>query len=168
MIGGRRRLRLSRRHRIERQPLRSPASSPNLLAQPVDARVRPRASRRAGSSRSAGSAPSAPHERLTRRCRSGGSACRRSRAPADRGRRRISGRQAGSDRSSERARVRIRKSAVLSFSVTVEPASSLVPSAARRRCSVRRHRLQLERAEFGDVVRRRWSRPRCSWSRGRG
>ena len=53
--------------------------------------------------------------------------------------------------SSEWARVRMRKSAVLSLSVTVVPASSLALRRAET-FSDRRHSLQLERAEFGDVV----------------
>ncbi len=67
---------------------------------------------------------------------------------------------------SERARVRILKSAVLSLSVTVEPAKPL-------RLQPRRHLLAqlpemlLERAEVADVARRRSSRPTRSWSRAR-
>ena len=68
--------------------------------------------------------------------------------------------------SSERARVRMRKSAVLSLSVTVEPASSLVlqprgdrsrsgATACARAAGIRRCR------------GRRWSPPRCSWPRAR-
>ena len=68
---------------------------------------------------------------------------------------------------SERARVRMRKSAVLSFSVTVAPASR---SGLEPRGDVFRRAPQplLERPELGDVAGRTWSRPRCSWSRAPG
>ena len=98
-----------------------------FLAQPVD--------RLLGFARCAGRAGRPGRRRRRRRaprrrCRSGGSACRRSRARAGRGRRRRSLPRAGSDGSSECARVRMRKSAVLSLSVTVAPASSLALSRA--------------------------------------
>ena len=54
--------------------------------------------------------------------------------------------------SSECARVRMRKSAVLSLSVTVVPASSLVLQAGGNASRDSRHSLQLQRPEVGDVV----------------
>ena len=86
-----------------------------------------------------------------RRCRSGGSWCRRSRAPAVAPGGEDPWRRAGSARPSERARVRMRKSAVLSLSVTVVPASSL-GLQPRRDPLGKPPQPQLERAEIGDVV----------------
>ena len=67
---------------------------------------------------------------------------------------------------SERARVRRRKSAVFSFSVTVEPA---IPLFLSRDDTLLRQRPEdlLQRPEGGDVLARRSSRPTRSWSRAR-